>query len=316
LAEIMRLAAERGLLMPEIRTAVRTGDTLALERQRMLRRPPHILVTTPESLYILLTAERSRKILRDVETVIVDEIHAVAGDKRGTHLLLSLERLEAVTAKPPVRIGLSATQKPLDEIARFLTGADREPPAVVDVGARLGTDDPYVWLDPELMGRAVAVIVAALAAANPPAAGMYRKNGEGFAAEMKSTAIDYQSTLSTCPRRTIATADGAFAAMARQYGLEDLIVGAAEEPAPADVASATGRVEAAGLTTVFAEPFVATGTVQAVAAAAHARVRNLDPLSGPPAGGWPHHPDYVQLLEQNLGTLSAALGCPNTETGM
>ncbi|MGZ4813907.1 MAG: DEAD/DEAH box helicase [Terriglobales bacterium] len=140
LAEIMQLAAERGMLMPEIRTAVRTGDTLALERQRMLRRPPHILVTTPESLYILLTAERSRKILRDVETVIVDEIHAVAGDKRGSHLLLSLERLEAVTAKPPVRIGLSATQKPLDEIAHFLTGADREPPAVVDVGHRRQMD--------------------------------------------------------------------------------------------------------------------------------------------------------------------------------
>ena len=140
LAEIMQLAAERGMLMPEIRTAVRSGDTLALERQRMLRRPPHILVTTPESLYILLTAERSRKILRDVETVIVDEIHAVAGDKRGSHLLLSLERLEAVVAKPPVRIGLSATQKPLDEIAHFLTGADREPPAVVDVGHRRQMD--------------------------------------------------------------------------------------------------------------------------------------------------------------------------------
>ena len=136
LAEIMQLASERGMLMPEIRTAVRTGDTLALDRQRMLRRPPHILVTTPESLYILLTAERSRRILRDVETVIVDEIHAVAGDKRGSHLLLSLERLEAVTAKPPVRIGLSATQKPLEEIAHFLTGTDREPPAVVDVGHR------------------------------------------------------------------------------------------------------------------------------------------------------------------------------------
>ena len=140
LAEIMQLASERGMLMPEIRTAVRTGDTLALERQRMLRRPPHILVTTPESLYILLTAERSRKILRDVETVIVDEIHAVAGDKRGSHLLLSLERLEAVTSKPPVRIGLSATQKPLEEIAHFLTGADREPPAVVDVGHRRQMD--------------------------------------------------------------------------------------------------------------------------------------------------------------------------------
>lgn len=140
LAEITQLAAERGYLMPEIRTAVRTGDTLAIERQRMLRRPPHILVTTPESLYILLTAERSRRNLRDVETVIVDEIHAVAGDKRGAHLLLSLERLEAHSTKPPVRIGLSATQKPLDEIAHFLTGADRPAPAVVDVGHRREMD--------------------------------------------------------------------------------------------------------------------------------------------------------------------------------
>src|SRR5262249_2508094 len=140
LSEILRLATERGYLVPEIRTAVRTGDTLALERQRMLRRPPHILVTTPESLYILLTAEKSRKNLRDVETVIVDEIHAVAGDKRGAHLLLSLERLEAVTAKPPVRIGLSATQKPLEQIAQFLTGAQRPAPAVVDVGHRRQMD--------------------------------------------------------------------------------------------------------------------------------------------------------------------------------
>src|SRR5207249_10926994 len=94
LAEITLLAGEKGLLMPEIRAAVRTGDTLMHERQKMLKRPPHILVTTPESLYILLTAERSRAILRDVQTVIVDEIHAVADDKRGAHLTLSLERLE------------------------------------------------------------------------------------------------------------------------------------------------------------------------------------------------------------------------------
>jgi ATP-dependent helicase Lhr and Lhr-like helicase len=122
LGEILAMAGERGLLMPEIRTAVRTGDTLAHERRAMLKRPPHILVTTPESLYILLTADKSRAILRDVETVIVDEIHAVADDKRGAHLTLSLERLEALTYKPPVRIGLSATQKPIEEVARFLTG--------------------------------------------------------------------------------------------------------------------------------------------------------------------------------------------------
>ena len=122
LGEILALAGERGLLMPEIRTAVRTGDTLPPERRAMLKRPPHILVTTPESLYILLTADKSRAILRDVETVIVDEIHAVADDKRGAHLALSLERLEALCHKPPVRIGLSATQKPIEEVAHFLTG--------------------------------------------------------------------------------------------------------------------------------------------------------------------------------------------------
>src|SRR3954462_13311347 len=97
LGEIMQLAAARGLLMPEIRTAVRTGDTLAADRRLMLKRPPHILVTTPESFYILLTAEKSRAILRDVETVIVDEIHAIADDKRGAHLALSLERLEILS---------------------------------------------------------------------------------------------------------------------------------------------------------------------------------------------------------------------------
>ena len=127
LGEILALAGARGLLMPEIRTAVRTGDTLMQERRAMLKRPPHILVTTPESLYILLTADKSRAILRDVETVIVDEIHAVADDKRGAHLALSLERLDALTHRRPLRIGLSATQKPIEEVARFLTGTrDRE----------------------------------------------------------------------------------------------------------------------------------------------------------------------------------------------
>ncbi len=122
--------------MPEIRTAVRTGDTLMHERAKMLKRPPHILVTTPESLYILLTAAKSREILRTVRTVIVDEIHAVADDKRGSHLALSLERLEALTAQPPVRIGLSATQKPIELVAQFLTGSDRPLPVIVQIAQR------------------------------------------------------------------------------------------------------------------------------------------------------------------------------------
>jgi ATP-dependent Lhr-like helicase len=140
LGEILQMAGERGLLMPQIRTAVRTGDTLMHERRAMLKRPPHILVTTPESLYILLTAEKSRAILRDIETVIVDEIHAVADDKRGAHLTLSLERLEALTHRPPVRIGLSATQKPIEEIAHFLTGNGRPDPVIVNVGHKRKLD--------------------------------------------------------------------------------------------------------------------------------------------------------------------------------
>ncbi len=144
LGEIMQMAHDRGLLMPVIRTAVRTGDTLMPERRAMLKRPPHILVTTPESLYILLTAASSRKILQDVETVIIDEIHAVADDKRGAHLALSLERLDTLVVESgrpaPVRIGLSATQKPIGEIAHFLTGAGRSDPAVVDIGHRRTLD--------------------------------------------------------------------------------------------------------------------------------------------------------------------------------
>src|SRR6266513_2341557 len=140
LGEILQRAGERGLLMPQIRTAVRTGDTLMHERRAMLKCPPHILVTTPESLYILLPAEKSRAILRDVETVIVDEIHAVADDKRGAHLALSLERLEALTYRSPVRIGLSATQKPIEEVAHFLSGNGRPDPVIVNVGHKRKLD--------------------------------------------------------------------------------------------------------------------------------------------------------------------------------
>ncbi len=152
LGEILALANERGMLMPEIRTAVRTGDTLMPERRAMLKRPPHILVTTPESLYILLTADKSRAILRDVETVIVDEIHAVADDKRGAHLALSLERLDVLTHRRPVRIGLSATQKPIEEVAHFLTGTGRPDPIIVNVGHKrkldLGVEVPPMPLGP------------------------------------------------------------------------------------------------------------------------------------------------------------------------
>src|SRR3954468_20702304 len=120
---IRRIAEEMGLDAPRITAAVRTGDTTQAERAAMLRTPPHILVTTPESLYLLLTAGRSRQLLRTVRTVIVDEIHAVIGTRRGAHLALSLERLQQIADRPILRIGLSATQKPVDDVARFLVGA-------------------------------------------------------------------------------------------------------------------------------------------------------------------------------------------------
>jgi len=131
---IRRELLELALPDAPIRAWVRTGDTPQSERARMRRTPPHILVTTPESLYILLTSESGRRTLSTVRTVIVDEIHALAGNKRGAHLALSLERLEALTAEPPVRIGVSATTKPLERVAEFLVGAGRGPAEIVDVG--------------------------------------------------------------------------------------------------------------------------------------------------------------------------------------
>jgi ATP-dependent Lhr-like helicase len=139
LNDIGQAALQAGLLMPELRVLVRTGDTPMVERQQMLKRPPHILVTTPESLFILLTAEKSRRMLQTVKTVIVDEIHAVAPNKRGAHLALSLERLEALTLVKPQRIGLSATQQPIETVAQFLVG-DRPMPTIIDVGHRRDMD--------------------------------------------------------------------------------------------------------------------------------------------------------------------------------
>jgi ATP-dependent Lhr-like helicase len=150
-AGVARLASEAGLTDPGITAAVRTGDTTSAERAAMLRTPPHILVTTPESLYLLLTADRSRQMLRTVRTVIVDEIHAVIGSRRGAHLALTLERLAGVAESPLQRIGLSATQTPIEEVARFLTAGDAAGCSIVDVGHRrqldLGVEIPRSSLD-------------------------------------------------------------------------------------------------------------------------------------------------------------------------
>src|SRR5881409_3755366 len=109
----------------DVRAEVRTGDTTAAQRPALIKTPPHILVTTPESFYLLLTSESGRRMLSTVRTLIVDEIHAVVGNRRGSHLALSMERLAALVKGPLQRIGLSATQKPIEEVARFLVGRQR-----------------------------------------------------------------------------------------------------------------------------------------------------------------------------------------------
>jgi ATP-dependent Lhr-like helicase len=158
LREICELAANLGLPVPDVRVAVRNGDTPPSARAAMLRRPPQILVTTPESLYLLLTSERGRAMLAATRTVIVDEIHALARDKRGTHLALSLERLDRCCTARPVRIGLSATQRPVETVAELLVGVgpDRRRPdgsvacTIVDTGHRRPLDVAIELPDDEL----------------------------------------------------------------------------------------------------------------------------------------------------------------------
>jgi zinc transport system substrate-binding protein len=181
------------------------------------------------------------------------------------------------------------------------------------VWALLPAASAYSWLDPTAMSDATGRLVEAMAAANPPAAAFYRQGERAFADELRSTGIDYQSTLSTCPVDVIFTADSAFGQMSRQYGLHNDILGT--NPSPTVVASDVAEVRAADATTVFREPWVADTGVNEVASLAHRKVRTLDNLVGPPPGGWPRSATYITLLEANLGALSAALGCPDQGTG-
>ncbi len=160
LAGIAEEAAQLGLSAPDLTVAVRTGDTPASERASMRRSPPDLLVTTPESLYLLLTAASSRAMLRGAHTVVVDEVHTLARDKRGAHLALSLERLSRLTSEQGVRlqrIGLSATQRPLEVVARLLSGTapDRPPTAIVDCGHRRDLD-----VDIELPGSELEAVAS------------------------------------------------------------------------------------------------------------------------------------------------------------
>ena len=150
LGEIAARAEADGGPLPPVRAELRTGDTPAAERARMTRKPPHILVTTPESLYLLLTAARGRELLGTADTVIVDEIHALARDKRGSHLALSLERLDRLAGRRLQRIGLSATVRPVSEVARFLSPREPDGPTVVPVGHRRELDLAVEVPDTEL----------------------------------------------------------------------------------------------------------------------------------------------------------------------
>ena len=150
LEEITALAAAEGLTIPPIRAGLRTGDTPASRRAALVKRPPHILVTTPESLYLLLTSQRGRERLKTVETVIVDEIHALVRDKRGSHLALTLERLAALCPHPIQRIGLSATQRPIEVMAEFLVGQPGGPCTIVDTGHQRDLDLAIEVPDSEL----------------------------------------------------------------------------------------------------------------------------------------------------------------------
>ncbi|HEV2361893.1 MAG TPA: DEAD/DEAH box helicase, partial [Acidimicrobiales bacterium] len=158
LREIEAIAAEMGLHVPPVRVAVRNGDTPPSARAAMIKHPPEIVVTTPESLYLLVTSPGGRRMLATAETVIVDEIHALARDKRGSHLALTLERLDRCAAARPVRIGLSATQRPIETVARLLVGAgpSRSRPdgtpkcTIVDTGHKRSLDVAIELADDEL----------------------------------------------------------------------------------------------------------------------------------------------------------------------
>ena len=181
---------------------------------------------------------------------------------------------------------------------------------VLNLRADLKIPDDYPWLDPPEMHNAVQAITTALSQADPGGAGTFRRNAADFADEIDSTGIDFQSTLSACPRHAIVTPDDAFGTLATTYGLTDQVV-----TSPAEETAAAAAATSSELTTAFVEPFAETQAVTAVATDAHLKLRTLDPLTGAPPAGWPAQANYINLMEANLGALSNALGCPNQATG-
>jgi zinc transport system substrate-binding protein len=184
-------------------------------------------------------------------------------------------------------------------------------PKVLAVAHQLGAGSPYVWLDPATMERAVGAVTDAMAAADPQAAALFRRNATGLTAEVESVRIDYSSTLSTCPGNTMVTPDRAFSDMAAAYSLTNLIIG--PQPSASTVSDAKSRIEAGSSVAVVTQPWVDNRGVQQVAAVTASKLTDLDTLAGtplnPPGGQNP----YTQAMEQNLGRLSSALGCNNNE---
>ena len=183
------------------------------------------------------------------------------------------------------------------------------------VDAASGVSEPDFWLDPAAMRQAVPAIEAAMERADPANATTFREGARALEVELDSTGIDYQSTLSACPRRSVFAADNAFSGVASRYFLDYTSLGTRPVPDPSTVHSESESVKSAGSTSVFAETWVPTATVDAVASAAGVKVRTLDTLLGPPPGGWPRQANYIGLLESNLGRLSDALGCASSVTG-
>ncbi len=187
-------------------------------------------------------------------------------------------------------------------------------PHVAAVADRIGATNPYVWLDPATMEKAVTAMAAAMSAANPGAGALYRRNAEGLNAQIESVRIDYSSTLSTCPGNTIVTADEAFSTMAESFSLTDLVTGPA--PAPSLISSDQARLHSGTAAAALNETWVDNGGVQQVAAAAAIKVHAIDTLAGIPTGpgAVTTGPNaYPQMMEKDLSSLSGALGCNNNE---
>lgn len=182
---------------------------------------------------------------------------------------------------------------------------------VLSLARQVAAGGQYPWLDPATMAQVVSATEAAMVAADPPAAPLFRRNAAGVQAQISSLGIDYSSTLSACPGSTIVTPVPAFTPLAASYTLRDLIVPAA--PDPARVAAAVSAVRAAPAAAVLALPWVDDAGVAEVAAGAGARLHRAETLVGAPAGGWPRGSDYFALMEQNLGVISSGLGCTSEQ---